>query len=271
MSRSAWRLALHTWTIDTTPLPEALAAIRASGWDGAELRYVDFERCRAQGMDNDAILHLIKTSGVSVGVLGAEYGLIFAEGAERDRLLASLELTCRNAVALGCPMVMIAPGQNTGTPQTAAANLRLAAQTAARHGLRFALEFNSQHPVLNSLRVARDILAAADHAACGLLLDAYHLQRSGAGGRGFAEVPARDIFAFQYSDVPDTPPAARRPTDRLCPGKGLVRWAEVFALLEEKGYAGYLSYEAPNPAHWERPPADTAREGLAATRRLLQG
>jgi len=269
MSRSTWRLALHTWTIDTTPLPDALAAIRTAGWDGAELRYVDFERCRAQGRHNTAVLKLIKDSGVRVHVLGAEYGLIFAEGAERDRLLSSLEQTCSNAVALGCPMVMIAPGQNTGTPQTAAANLRLAALTAARHGLRFALEFNSQHPVLNSLRVARDILADANHAACGLLLDAYHLQRSGAGGRGFAEVPARDIFAFQYSDVPDTPPVARRPTDRLCPGKGLVRWAEVFALLEEKGYSGCISYEAPNPAHWDRPAAETALEGLDATRALL--
>jgi 2-keto-myo-inositol isomerase len=256
LTRSAWRLALHTWTIDTTPLAAALKAISDSGWDSAELRYVDFERCRAQGMDNAAILQLISDSGVAVDVLGTEYGLIFAEGTERDRLLASLELTCSYAVALGCPMVMIAPGQNTGTPQTAAANLRLAGQTAAKHGLRFALEFNSQHPVLNSLQIVRAILAEANHPACGLLLDAYHLQRSGAGGRGFAEVPAK-------------PPTASRPTDRLCPGKGLVRWAEVFALLEEKGYRGCLSYEAPNPAHWERPALETAREGLEATRVLL--
>jgi sugar phosphate isomerase/epimerase len=270
MTRNTWRLALHTWTIDTTLLADALAAIRDAGWDSAELRYVDFERSRERGMDNAAILRLIRNSGVAVDVLGTEYGLIFAEGSERDRLLASLELTCSNAVALGCPMVMIAPGQNTGTPQTAAANLRLAGQTAAKHGLRFALEFNSQHPVLNNLQIARAILAEANHPACGLLLDTYHLQRSGAGGRGFAEVPAKDIFTFQFSDVPDTPPTARRPTDRLCPGKGLVRWAEVFALLEEKGYRGCLSYEAPNPAHWERPPLETAREGLEATRALLR-
>ncbi|MBX3650611.1 MAG: sugar phosphate isomerase/epimerase [Burkholderiales bacterium] len=270
MTRNTWRLALHTWTIDTTPLAEALTAIRDAGWDSAELRYVDFERSRERGMDNAAILRLIQASGVKVDVLGTEYGLIFAEGAERDRLLASLELTCSNAVALGCPMVMIAPGQNTGTPQTAAANLRLAGQTAAKHGLRFALEFNSQHPVLNSLQIARAILAEANHPACGLLLDTYHLQRSSAGGRGFAEVPAKDIFTFQFSDVPDTPPTARRPTDRLCPGKGLVRWAEVFALLEEKGYRGCLSYEAPNPVHWERPPLETASEGLEATRALLR-
>lgn len=39
--------------------------------------------------------------------------------------------------------------------------------------------------------------------------------------------------------------------------------------LIEKGYAGYLSYEAPNPALWAKPPEVVAREGAAATRALL--
>jgi len=61
----------------------------------------------------------------------------------------------------------------------------------------------------------------------------------------------------------------KRLTDRLPPGKGKVRWHDVFQLLKEKGYAGYLSYEAPNPDHWNRPPADIAREAAEATRALL--
>jgi sugar phosphate isomerase/epimerase len=28
------RLALHMWTLDTTPLPEAIAAAKAGGFDG---------------------------------------------------------------------------------------------------------------------------------------------------------------------------------------------------------------------------------------------
>ena len=83
-------------------------------------------------------------------------------------------------------------------------------------------------------------------------------------------MPPEQIFTFQYSDVPAGPQSSeRRPTDRLPPGKGTVRWREVFQLLAEKGYAGYLSYEAPNPAQWARPPQDVAREALDATRALL--
>ena len=270
MSDFAQRLALHTWSLDTTPLSETLAVIKATGWNAVELRWIDFVRLKEQGQSNGEVLDLVRASGVTVGVIGTEYGLIFATGAERDRLLASLELTCANAVALGCEMVMIAPGQNAGSLELAAQNFRAGGEVAKRHGVRLALEFNSAHKVLNRLRIASDLLAAVNHASCGLLLDAYHLERSGDGGRGFADVSPEQIFTFQYSDVPAGPQSTeRRPTDRLPPGQGIVRWHEVFALLAEKGYSGYLSYEAPNPAQWARPPQDVAREALDATRSLL--
>ena len=271
MTKMQDRLALHTWTLDTTPLPEFLRASREAGWNAVELRRIDFTRCFEQGLSNGQVLDLVRGSGLKVACVGTEYGLIFAKGEERSRLLKVLEETCANAAALGCKLVMIAPGQNAvSTMREAAANFRAGGEIAGRHGVRLALEFNSAHSVINRLEVGREIVALADHPSCGLLLDSYHLERSGGGGRGFESMPATEIFAFQYSDVPDTPPsAAKRPTDRLPPGKGKVRWREVFALLKEKGYPGYLSYEAPNPDYWARPAVEVAREAVEATRKLL--
>ena len=270
MSKLSNRLALHTWSLDTTPLIEALRAAREGGFDAVELRRIDFVRCYEAGMTNEYVLELVRSSGMKVAVLGTEYGLIFARGDERRRLLGVLEETCANAKALGCDLIMIAAGPNSGPMKDAAANFRDAGDVVQAHGLRIALEFNSQHAVINRLEVAREVLARTAHPSCGLLLDAYHLERSGAGGRGFESVPPEEIFTFQYSDVPaGPPPATNRPTDRLLPGSGRVRWKEVFGLLIEKGYEGYLSYEAPNADLWARPPAEVAREAAAATRRLL--
>lgn len=271
MTKMQNRLALHTWTLDTTPLADALRAAKNAGWDAVELRRVDFTRCFEKGMSNTQVLDLVRASGLKVACVGTEYGLIFARGAERDRLLGVLDDTCRNAAALGCDLVMIAPGQNPpGTPGEAAANFRAAGEVAKPHGIRLALEFNSQHAVINSLKAAREIIALTQHSNCGILLDAYHMERCGDGGRGFEDMPAAEIFAFQYSDVPaGTPAAANRPTDRLSPGKGRVRWREVFQLLKEKNYRGYLSYEAPNPEYWARLPEEVAREAAEATRALL--
>ena len=266
------RLALHHWSLETTPLPEFLRVARETGWNAVELRRSSFTKCFEAGMTNDQVIDLIRASGIKVAVIGTEYGLFFAQGEERRRLLQVLDETCSNAVALGCDLVMCAEGFGGGTVRDAGANVRAAGEVCAAHNVRFAFEFSSAAAVVNSLAVAREVLALADHPSCGLLLDAYHLERTGCGGRGFEDVPARHIFAFQYSDVPPTPrPDTRRPADRLPPGRGVVRWREVLGLLVEKNYAGYLSYEAPNPDHWSRAAAAVAREGVHATRAILAG
>lgn len=264
------RLALHTWTIDTTPLATALHAARWAGYDAVELRRVDFTRCFAHGLSNEDVLDLVRRSGIPVAVLGVEYGWIFAAGEESRRLWSVFRESCGNARALGCTMLMSAPGPLTGTIAEAVANLRVAGDIAAEFGLSLALEFNSQHEVINRLEVLREIVHGAGRKNCGMLLDAYHLHRSGRPGRGFEDVSGEEIFAFQYSDVPPNPvTGVRRPTDRLVPGQGVVAWRELLQLLAEKGFTGALSYEAPNPALWERSPYDVAREGVVATRALI--
>jgi 2-keto-myo-inositol isomerase len=265
------RLALHMWTIDTTPLATALDAARKAGFDAVELRRTDFKRCFDAGMSNDQVLDLIRNSGIPVGVLGVEYGWLFAASDESKRLFKVFRESCENAVALGCKMLMSAPGQISGPIPQAIKYLRQAGDIAAEYKLRLAIEFNSQHDVLNSLAVLHELITGAGKPNCGYLIDAYHFARSGAGGRGFADVPGEQIFCFQYSDLSPNPvTGVRRPTDRLPPGKGVIQWREVLGLLAEKGYIGYLSYEAPNPEQWERSPYDVAREGVELTRKLLR-
>jgi 2-keto-myo-inositol isomerase len=265
------RLALHTWTLDTTPLDVAIKAARDGGFDAVELRRTDFKRCYEKGMSNDAVLDMVRAAEIPICTLGCEYGWIFATGDESTRLFDDLEVTCDNAVALDCPLIMCAPGQNVGPISDGIENMRRGADICGKRGLRLAIEFNSQHAVLNSIAVLREILNGAGRSNAGMLLDAYHMERSGAGGRGFEGVAPDEIAAFQYSDAPPAPVAAgvKRPTDRLPPGQGIVRWLDVFKLLKEKNFDGYLSYEAPNPAQWERPPVEVCREGVAATRALI--
>ncbi len=43
------RLALHSWTLDTMPLPIVLAVAKQAEYDAVELRWIDFRRCFEQG------------------------------------------------------------------------------------------------------------------------------------------------------------------------------------------------------------------------------
>ena len=264
-------LALHTWTLDTTPLARVLDIVKTTGWQGIELRRLDFKRAADAGQPAEAVLDLVKRSALGVSCVGVELGWLWAEGAERARLLAAFDESCRWAKSLGCGTVMSPVDRGEGTVARAADSVKEVGEIAGRHGVRLALEFNSQCAQINTLRSVREVLARAAHPRVGLLLDTYHLQRSGATPRDLEEVSPAEIAYVQYSDVPKSGLVAGQALDRLPPGQGSVPFAAWFSAFAGKGYTGYCSYEAPNPAAWARDPATVSREALAATRSAAGG
>jgi len=262
-------LALHTWTLDTTPLAEALQATRAAGWDAVELRRLDWERAAQAGQSAEDMTELVKKSGLPVACVGVEAGWIWARGEERTRLLRVFDEQCARAAAFGCTRVMSPVDRGRGDMRGAAASLREAGDLVARHGVRLAVEFNSQAEQINTLERMREVTTLAAHPACGLLLDTYHLGRSGARPSDIEDVAPDEIAYVQYSDVPRSGLEPGKVLDRLPPGKGSVPFKEIFVVIAAKGYRGPFSYEAPNTAAWARPAEEVAREALAATRAVL--
>jgi 2-keto-myo-inositol isomerase len=262
-------LALHTWTLDSTPLADALRVARESGWDAVELRRVDFTRAVAAGGSADDVVSLVRQNRLPVACVGVELGWMWAEGAERRRLLEVFAEQCARAAVLGCATVMSPVDRGQGSVRQAAASVREVGDLAAAARVRLAVEFNSQAAQLNSLARMREVMTLAAHPACGLLLDTYHLHRSGAGVRDLGDVAAAEIAYVQYSDVPAGGLTPGEAMPRLAPGRGVVPFKQWFDAFAAKGYGGYMSYEAPDPGAWARPPADVAREALAATRAFL--
>jgi 4-hydroxyphenylpyruvate dioxygenase len=263
------RLALHTWTLDTTPLAEALSVIKRTGWDGVELRRVDFERAAQAGQSAEQVIALVRASGLPVACVGVELGWVWASGEERTRLLRVFAEQCARARALGCGTVMSAVNRGRGDAAEAARSVREVGDIAREHGVRLAVEFNSQAEQLNALGPMREVVTRAAHPSVGLLLDTYHLGRTGAAPRDLEDLRPEEIAYVQYSDVPRSGLVPGQALDRLPPGQGSVPFREFFAAFTRKGYAGYASYEAPNPAAWKRPAEEVAREALVASRAVL--
>src|SRR4051794_35499619 len=108
-------LALHTWTLDTTPLDVALDAAAQAGFDAVELRRIDFRRYHERGGTDAEVLATVRVAALPVSALGVEAGWLFAEGGESERLFAVFRESCANAAALDCPLLMSALGPGTGT------------------------------------------------------------------------------------------------------------------------------------------------------------
>jgi 4-hydroxyphenylpyruvate dioxygenase len=191
---------------------------------------------------------------------------MFATGEERARLLRAFDESCGWATALGCRTVMSPVDRGRGEVARAVASVTEVGDIAARHGVRLALEFNSLCEQFNTLASVRETVAAAGHKHVGLLVDAYHMGRSGGRPSDLDDVPGQDIVYVQFSDVPRSGLAPGQALNRLPPGQGSVPFPAFFAAVARRGYTGYCSYEAPNPAAWARDPAEVAREALEATR-----
>jgi 2-keto-myo-inositol isomerase len=265
----AARLALHTWTLDTTPLSDVVAVAQTAGWDAIELRRLDYNRARDAGRAATWVEDTVRRSGLPVACVGVEFGWMWADGAERARLLTVFDEQCARAKALGCSTVMSPVDKGTGDVARAATSVREVGAIAARHGVKLAVEFNSQCDQLNTLERVREVLAKAAHPSCGLLFDAYHMQRSGGSPRSLDDVRGDEIVYVQFSDVPRGEIKRGEVLNRLPPGQGCVPFKEFFAAVRATGYAGFMSYEAPNPDAWARPPREVAAEGLAATHAVL--
>jgi sugar phosphate isomerase/epimerase len=260
--------ALHTWTLDTTALGDVLRLARATGWDAVELRRIDFLRAIEAGGTEAQVFDLVRASGLPVACVGAQSGWMFADGEKRRSLVADVTDACRRAAALGSATAMSPADTGRGPVAQAAAAVREAGDVARAHGVRLALEAGSQSEQFNTLARVREVLAAAGHPSCGLLIDSYHLQRCGGSPRELDDIAPAEVAYVQFSDVPPSVEPGKV-LDRLPAGKGVVPFKEFFAAVAARGYRGYLSYEAPNQAAWARPAEEVSREALGAARAQL--
>jgi 2-keto-myo-inositol isomerase len=71
------------------------------------------------------------------------------------------------------------------------------------------------------------------------------------------------------NDAPAKAPREIEDSDRLLPGRGVIRLKELVGTLRAAGYSGPWSLETFNPDYWALPPVEIATEGHAAMTGVL--
>jgi sugar phosphate isomerase/epimerase len=141
---------------------------------------------------------------------------------------------------------------------------------AAEHGLRVALEF-VPFTAVPDLATALELVRRAGRPNGGLVIDLWHLARSGSAPAALAEVPPELIYTVQLADGPATPlddllEDAR--SRRQLPGAGELPVAEGIAILRGMGVEApigpevFVADRAARPREW-------AGQLYASTRALL--
>ncbi len=192
------------------------------------------------------------------------------ERAEPD---ATMRLLLHAAQQLGAYDLKVGPALD-GSSYDAdryAEQLNRVATAFAETGTVVSLEF-MPFANISTLAAALDLVRRADHANVGLMLDLWHLVRSGTSMEEVARLPLQHVSAVELSDGP-----ARQQGDgyedtvlrrALC-GQGAFPVAEFVDTLRSMGWEGPWGLEILSETYRRRPLDEALAEAFATTARYL--
>ena len=101
-----------------------------------------------------------------------------------------------------------------------------------------------------------------------MLADVYHLYKGGSNPEGMRLLSANSMHVMHVNDYPGEPSRARiTDAQRVYPGDGVAPLKQIFTILRDIGFTGYLSLELFNKSYAQNSDAQTVAEtGLKKTR-----
>jgi 2-keto-myo-inositol isomerase len=258
---------LNGATVMTTPTPRVLAIARDTGYAGIEARAERLLTDEAEVRAAAAVARpreVLTLNGVALTVR--------ADG-RMDRALLEGDLAVRLGICreLSSPYLLSIPPRAPGLatrraiPGTRDA-LELARDRADKFGVRIAFEFLGFGDCpINTPAIATETVDGID--GVDLVLDSCHWHASGSAP--LDDYPVKRIALVHLNDAPDKPPRQIEDADRLLPGEGVIKLAELKANLTSGGFQGPWSLETFNPAYWRDDPEAVARRGLSAVNNVV--
>lgn len=143
---------------------------------------------------------------------------------------------------------------------------------AAEHGLTVGFEPRAHSPVATPAQAAA-LVTASGAANAGIVLDAYHVHRSGASLEDIAP-QAHRVVSIQLNDARGTPgpdPAEDALEFRLVPGEGALDLAGWLRGLDRLGVDVPLAVEALSREQNARPLDEAAERAVRGARAALRG
>lgn len=250
----------------SSPLPERFAAAVANGCRRVSLS-------PGEGVEGDA---------VAIGAQARDLGLELVldpimnwyptQTPATSRFAAvTLDDALRAAEQLGVvSMTAIAIPGETAPPPDLADHFGALCDRVAAFGAQVQLEF-IPFTSLPSLRLAWEVVRAADRPNGGLLFDSWHFHHGDPDYDVLAGVPGEKVFCVQLDDAPaGMPEDVRAATHRrLLPGEGELPLARDIRALAEIGGLTWVGPEVINPELAARPVAESAELAVTAARRVV--
>jgi 2-keto-myo-inositol isomerase len=256
----------------STPFEADLKAYARGGWRAVELWLTKLETFLEAHTVSEARA-LLDGEQLKAVAASAQGGLLVSRGSERDvhqehfrRRLAILQ-------ELEVPVMVVVADFHREPAEDdigrAVASLAMAAETAAGHGVRLALELQKGARFCASLDTALAIVAQCNAQGLGVCLDLFHYYTGPSKFEDLGYLTAENLGWVQVCDLGGTPRELAGDGDRILPGDGDFQIGPILDHLGQIGYDGYVSLEVLNPQLWQVPADRVADLGYQALCRVL--
>ncbi len=221
----------------------------------------------------DDVRRLVDRHEVTLPVASYQGGLLDSQGEKRNEawsLFTSRLVLCQQ---LGIGTIVVACDVGAPFKPTAVERIRKsleqAAQLAADHGRRIALEFQAKSGFANNLQSAAALVAEVASPQLGLCLDVFHYYVGPSKPEDLAYLSNDNLFHVQLCDLAGVPREFATDSDRVLPGDGDIMLEPILNHLQVIGYDGHVSIELMNPQIWRIPALQFGEIAMKSLRKIL--
>ncbi|REJ96285.1 MAG: sugar phosphate isomerase/epimerase [Planctomycetota bacterium] len=257
------------------PLAEEVDLIAAAGYDGLEPWIDEIERFVQEGGSLPDLRKRIADAGLAVESAIGFANWIVDDDEQRAAALEKLKRDMDLVRQIGGNRIAAPPaGANAADAGkidlfVVAERYRTILEIGREIGVTPQIEIWG--PSRNLSRLGEAVFAAVEsgHPDACILPDVYHIYRGGSDFDGLKLLSPAAVHVFHVNDYPTSKPREEATdADRVYPGDGDAPLGAVMQALNTAGFRGALSLELFNRSYWEQNPAEVARRGLEAMRRM---
>jgi sugar phosphate isomerase/epimerase len=192
----------------------------------------------------------------------------------RATAMEKLKTDMDKVAQIGGTRIAAVPG-NARTPislDNVAKYYREALELGEKMGVQPLCELWGTHPVLGPLSHGIYVTTAAGRADASLLLDVFHLYKSGTAFTALKQINGAALHVLHVNDYPQVADSSTlNDSNRIYPGDGVAPYREIFRDLRDSGFRGYLSLELFNREYWAKSADENLKTGIEKIRATVKG
>jgi len=265
---------LNTSTIrgNNLDLAAEITAASKAGFHAIEPWIMEIDRYTAGGGTLKDLGKRIADAGLTVEDAIAFNSFLDDDDTRRAASMEKLKADMDKVAQIGGKRIAAPPGNNRAAAvslDNAGRYYREALEMGEKMGVKPLLELWGTHPVLGPLSHGIYVTVAAGRADASLLLDVFHLYKSGTPFTALKQINGASLHVMHLNDYPQAnDPSTLNDGNRIYPGDGVAPLGQLLRDMRDNGFRGHLSLELFNRDYWTKSADEnlkTAMEKIRST------